>query len=423
MNLTEPQAGSDVGALHHEGRPPGRRHVADHRHEDLHHLGEHDMADNIVHLVLARSPDAAAGTKGISCFLVPKYLVADDGARRAQRRGVRVDGAQDGHPRQPHLRDGFDDAVGVARSASSNQGMRLHVHDDEQRQAVGRAEGVAIGRARLPAGPRLRPGAQPGPGRRAATESALIIEHPDVRRMLLTMKARIEAMRASPTSTSVHRPRHVHPDAEVRGRAPGAGRPPHAVWPKRGAPTSAWSSPRSPSRSTAGWGTSRRPACPAHPRQPHRADLRGHQRHPGHRPGRPQARPAGGTVPRPVGPHRVDRGRGDGGRRRARPGRPLGHAATIAREVTEGRSPPIVPTTWGRRHPLPAPDRHSDRRWLLTRAARPGAASTTWSGFDAGLRRQRLVGARLRHPGAAAGRRPGPGGHRRRRRPPGLVLS
>ena len=69
-------------------------------------FGEHDMADNIIHLVLARTPDAPPGTKGISCFIVPKFLVNDDGSPgRAQRRHLRVDRAQDGHQGQPHLRD------------------------------------------------------------------------------------------------------------------------------------------------------------------------------------------------------------------------------------------------------------------------------------------------------------------------------
>jgi alkylation response protein AidB-like acyl-CoA dehydrogenase len=78
MNLTEPQAGSDVGALrtkavkHEDGtyRITGTKIFIT--------FGEHDMCDNIVHLVLARTPDAPPGTKGISCFIVPKYLVNDD---------------------------------------------------------------------------------------------------------------------------------------------------------------------------------------------------------------------------------------------------------------------------------------------------------------------------------------------------------
>ena len=84
MNLTEPQAGSDVGALKSTATPRG---------DGTYHIkgtkiyisfGDHDMAENIVHLVLARTPDGPAGTKGISLFLVPKYRVDEDGGIGAQ---------------------------------------------------------------------------------------------------------------------------------------------------------------------------------------------------------------------------------------------------------------------------------------------------------------------------------------------------
>ena len=87
MNLTEPQAGSDVGALTTRAVPADDGTWRITGQKIFITYGEHDLADNIVHLVLARVPDAPPGTKGISCFIVPKFLVDDDGiARRAQRR-------------------------------------------------------------------------------------------------------------------------------------------------------------------------------------------------------------------------------------------------------------------------------------------------------------------------------------------------
>ena len=91
MNLTEPQAGSDVGALTTKAVPADDGTWRITGQKIFITYGEHDLADNIVHLVLARVPDAPPGTKGISCFIVPKFLVDDDGSpRRAQRRRVRV---------------------------------------------------------------------------------------------------------------------------------------------------------------------------------------------------------------------------------------------------------------------------------------------------------------------------------------------
>ncbi len=106
MNLTEPQAGSDVGAVRTKAVPQGDGTYLISGTKIYITFGEHDMADNIVHLVLARTPDAPPGTKGISCFVVPKFLVNDDGSTgRAQRRLVCVDRTQDGHQGQPHLCD------------------------------------------------------------------------------------------------------------------------------------------------------------------------------------------------------------------------------------------------------------------------------------------------------------------------------
>src|SRR3546814_4151496 len=81
MNLTEPQAGSDVGALKSKAVPVGDGTYKITGSKIFITYGEHDMADNIVHLVLARLPDAPAGTKGISLFIVPKFIPDENGNR------------------------------------------------------------------------------------------------------------------------------------------------------------------------------------------------------------------------------------------------------------------------------------------------------------------------------------------------------
>ena len=106
MNLTEPHAGSDLGHLR-----PSAEKQADGSYritgtKIFITYGDHEMTDNIVHLVLARLPDAPPGTRGISLFIVPKYLVNADGTqRRAQRRHLRRRRAQARHPCLADLRD------------------------------------------------------------------------------------------------------------------------------------------------------------------------------------------------------------------------------------------------------------------------------------------------------------------------------
>ena len=103
MNLTESQAGSDVGALKTRAVPAGDGSYRITGQKIFITFGEHDLADNIVHLVLARLPDAPQGTRGISLFLVPKIL--PDGT--PQRPSLRLDRAQARHPRLADLRHGL----------------------------------------------------------------------------------------------------------------------------------------------------------------------------------------------------------------------------------------------------------------------------------------------------------------------------
>ena len=105
MNLTEPQCGTDLGLIRTRAAPQADGSYKITGTKIFISAGEHDLAENIIHLVLARIEGAPAGTKGISLFIVPKFLPGQGRrARRAQRRRLRLDRREDGHPRQFHLR-------------------------------------------------------------------------------------------------------------------------------------------------------------------------------------------------------------------------------------------------------------------------------------------------------------------------------
>ena len=106
MNLTEPQCGTDLGLIRTRAVPQADGSYKITGTKIFISAGEHDLAENIVHLVLARIEGAPEGTKGISLFIVPKFLPTEDGALGARNGGVlRLDRRKDGHPRQFHLRD------------------------------------------------------------------------------------------------------------------------------------------------------------------------------------------------------------------------------------------------------------------------------------------------------------------------------
>ena len=106
MNLTEPHCGTDLGLLRTKAVKQADGSYKITGTKIFISAGEHDLAENIIHLVLARIEGAPAGTKGISLFVVPKiHGQRRRLARRAQRRHLRLDRREDGHPRQFHLRD------------------------------------------------------------------------------------------------------------------------------------------------------------------------------------------------------------------------------------------------------------------------------------------------------------------------------
>ncbi len=196
MNLSEPQAGSDVGAVRTRAEPQDDGSYRITGTKIWISWGEHDLSENIIHLVLARTPDAPPGTKGISLFIVPKFVVEDDGSL-GERNGVVCQSIEHklGIKASPTCVLDYDDATGYL-VGEENRGMAyMFTMMNDARLSVG-IQGLAVGDrayqdARQYAKERLQ-------GRAIGADAGVqspIIEHPDVRRMLLTMKANLEAMR------------------------------------------------------------------------------------------------------------------------------------------------------------------------------------------------------------------------------------
>ncbi len=200
MNLTEPQAGSDVGALRATARPLEDGKWAIKGTKIYISFGDHDMADNIIHLMLARTPDAPAGTRGISLFLVPKYRFDADG-RPTTPNDVRVVSIEHkmGLHASPTCVLSFgddDDCIGELIGAE-HAGMRaMFTMMNNARLNVG-LQGVQVAEGATQkaveyAAERVQSARQGSPDRAPVR----IIDHPDVRRMLLRMKAQTQAARA-----------------------------------------------------------------------------------------------------------------------------------------------------------------------------------------------------------------------------------
>ncbi|MGH8595475.1 MAG: acyl-CoA dehydrogenase, partial [Gammaproteobacteria bacterium] len=199
MNLTEPQAGSDLSAVRTRAVPTGDHYLITGQKIFITY-GEHDLTDNIIHLVLARVPDAPAGTRGISLFIVPKVLVGDDGSLGAQN-DVRCASIEHklgihGSPTAVMIYGERGGAIGYL-VGERNRGLEyMFTMMNNARHAVG-LEGVAIAEGvyqKALAFARER--VQGKPIGHTERSRPPIIEHPDVKRMLLTMKSGAEAMRA-----------------------------------------------------------------------------------------------------------------------------------------------------------------------------------------------------------------------------------
>ena len=209
MNLTEPQAGSDVGALRMRAEPMGDGTYRLFGQKIFITYGEHDLTENIVHLVLARLPDAPAGSKGLSLFLVPKVLVGEDGAL-GPRNDLFCAGLEKklGIHAAPTCTMIFGDGrFGAAPGAvgyligEANRGLAaMFTMMNNARLMIG-IQGVAQAERALQQATRYaserRQGRAPdgADGAVAAGESSLIAAHPDVRRMLMEMRALTGAAR------------------------------------------------------------------------------------------------------------------------------------------------------------------------------------------------------------------------------------
>ncbi len=219
MNLTEPQAGSDVGAVRTRAVKDGE-HYRITGQKIFITYGEHDMAENIVHMVLARTPGAPPGVKGISLFVVPKFLIRPDGTLdgRNDLRCVALEHKL-GIRGSPTAVMAYGDNGGAVGElvGEENRGIEyMFTMMNNARLSVG-IEGLAIAeRAYQQARDYARTRIQ---GRAVDSGPVPIIRHPDVRRMLMTMRAQIEAMRAlvAFVAGSVDRARR-HPDAAERAR-------------------------------------------------------------------------------------------------------------------------------------------------------------------------------------------------------------
>jgi alkylation response protein AidB-like acyl-CoA dehydrogenase len=222
MNLTESQAGSDVGALRTSATPRGDGTYSIKGQKIFITFGEHDLADNIVHLVLARLPDAPPGTKGISLFLVPKFRLDGDGAPEAHNdvRCVSIEHKLGIHASPTCVMSYGDngDCVGWLVGAE-NGGMRaMFTMMNNARLNVG-LQGVSIAeRATQAAVAYARERVQSARAGKAG-DPVTIIEHPDVRRMLLRMKALTQAARALTYYTAGLTDRATLGDADAQARA------------------------------------------------------------------------------------------------------------------------------------------------------------------------------------------------------------
>jgi len=221
MNLTEPQAGSDLALVRTRAEPQGDGSYKVFGTKIFITYGEHDMAANIVHLVLARVPGAPEGVKGISLFVVPKFLVQADGSLGA-RNDVHCVSIEHklGIKASPTAVLQYGDHGGAMGYlvGEENRGLEyMFIMMNAARYAVG-VQGIAVAeRAYQRAVAYARERVQSRPVDGSVAGSAPIIHHPDVRRMLMTMRALTEGCRAmAAVAASAYDAAHHHPDEQTR---------------------------------------------------------------------------------------------------------------------------------------------------------------------------------------------------------------
>ena len=223
MNLTEPQAGSDLAAVRSKAEPQGDGTYKIFGQKIFITYGEHDLTDNIIHLVLARLPDAPEGVKGISLFVVPKFMVNADGSL-GERNDVHCVSIEHklGIHGSPTAVLAFGDHGGAIGTlvGEANRGLEyMFVMMNEARFAVG-MEGIALSERAyqhavayaLDRVQGTEAGVRGGP-------KVPIIKHADVRRMLMLMRSQTEAMRALAYVVGAASDKaHAHPDEAVRAQ-------------------------------------------------------------------------------------------------------------------------------------------------------------------------------------------------------------
>jgi len=193
MNLTEPQAGSDVGALRSKAEPNGDGSYAITGQKIFITWGDHDVADNVCHLVLARLPDAAPGTRGISLFLVPK-LIPDAQGNPGERNALRVVSLEHklGIHGSPTAVMAFEGARGWMVGPENGGMAAMFTMMNNARLGVG-AQGIGVAEAAYQHALAFAQDRKQG---KTPLGAGAIIDHADVRRMLAEMKAEIFAARA-----------------------------------------------------------------------------------------------------------------------------------------------------------------------------------------------------------------------------------
>ena len=225
MNLTEPHAGSDLGDLRTRAVPDGDRYRLFGQKIYITY-GEHDLTENIIHLVLARLPDAPSGTRGISLFLVPKVLVGGDGSL-GERNDVACVGVEKklGINASPTCTMAYgangDGAMGYLVGEPNKGLAAMFTMMNNARVQVG-TQGAAIAQRALAAALDYANERKQGRSATVADGMAPIAHHPDVKRMLLTMKALTRAARAIcyACAVAIDRGRPGLPDADRwKGRA------------------------------------------------------------------------------------------------------------------------------------------------------------------------------------------------------------
>ena len=223
MNLTEPQAGSDLALVRTRAEPQPDGSYKIFGTKIFITYGEHDMTDNIVHLVLGRAAGAPEGVKGISLFIVPKFRVNADGSV-GSRNDVRCVSIEHklGIKASPTAVLQYGDHGGAVGYlvGEENRGLEyMFIMMNAARYAVG-VQGIAIAeRAYQKAVSYAKERVQSRPVDGSLPRAAAIIHHPDVKRMLMTMRALTEGCRAvAAVAAAAHDTAHSHPDPEMRKR-------------------------------------------------------------------------------------------------------------------------------------------------------------------------------------------------------------